>query len=226
MLEGPGATTRALPGLLLIILVVAALSALESQAEVGYHADCTTCHGRDSARPAGIPDAPRSSCAPCHADRSGAHAGFDLEGAPECESGCLACHDPHEGVGPSQLRASRTGAASMSLDPGSRRCTDCHEGHVATRPGSGTHPVGIRVRLGSAHGDEHAFVLPLADVALTASTSDDVIACTTCHDVHGSTNPFLLRWPKDEFVEACSTCHVERRPARRMSPVEAFLVDD
>jgi predicted CXXCH cytochrome family protein len=209
-----------------LALLWAALCGEVCLAETGYHTDCGTCHGKSSAALSKTAGDPGTSCTGCHTGRAKAHVAFhrtEVDGKP---GGCLACHDPHEGAAPHFLRAGGTPEDLVCLDPGSRVCIDCHEGHVGTQGSTGKHPVGVRLSRRAASAEEPPFVLPLADIASTEDASDDVIACTTCHNVHGSTHRYLLRWSGEDAVEGCSSCHTERVPARRTRPVEASLTGD
>ena len=191
-----------------------------------FHHKCSSCHS--GALPAaGSKAEVDDPCFACHTGEHGqagaGHQALAARGSnAKARSSCLVCHDPHAGTGPAMLaRPSATGLAS--LDPGSRRCVDCHEGHMGARPGSGKHPIGIMVRQLASRDSEPVFHLPLTDVAGTEDPNDDVITCTTCHDVHASKHRYLLRWSREDVVDGCTSCHSQRRPRERAKPVEASL---
>jgi hypothetical protein len=125
---------------------------------------------------------------------------------------CLTCHAAHPNGRPYQLLDAAKGGAKTGdnrQSPSTRLCLSCHGSLVDTRGSSrhySRHPVGIAVRDWVPLPSDR-FLLPLEDAAGTADPRDDVIACTTCHAVHAGSDMALLRWGKEQFREACGTCH-------------------
>jgi predicted CXXCH cytochrome family protein len=209
------------------------------RSEAEPHRDCSACHSGAATTADGKPGRPDASvCVSCHWDlvrrieavalassRSGQVGSGHVTLAPVsgervppggsvtlASLDCLSCHTPHPNENPHQLRVGdRSGDAEEAgeVDPISRSCLRCHGAFLQTRrQGSDytLHPIGVPVPSLRTHdgGPE----LPLTDGKLT---------CTTCHLVHGSPNPDLLRWSRDEFATACTSCHAAGG-ARESSP--------
>lgn len=127
---------------------------------------------------------------------------------------CMTCHAPHANGRAHQLREVDAAVAAVST-PGARvdattaYCLGCHVKFGETG-GFGNHytrhPVGLRVAA-SRREARPGLHLPLLDVRGTLETADDVIGCTTCHLTHASSNRYLLRWPPEQQIEACTSCH-------------------
>ncbi len=133
---------------------------------------------------------------------------------------CLTCHVPHSQGEPKHLRLdpnrAATGQTGKSFDRATRLCLSCHPiaaEFKASGRGYMRHPVGIPVRKAGRNLDDPQFP-PLVDVKGTPDPSDDVIGCTTCHHVHTSRNPFMLRWRVEELSAACLKCHPEVAPSK------------
>ncbi len=145
---------------------------------------------------------------------------------------CSTCHDPHDPVNPAGLRTvggtiALPADSRARLDRISRFCVSCHQDMLQFRDRNRKHfirhPVGLRPVVIPPPG-AGPFPLPLADVAGTRSTRDDVVACTTCHYVHSGPNPYLLRWDRAYEPTMCAFCHKEGRPMESMSPTQVAWV--
>ncbi len=176
---------------------------------------CTRCHGADEKKP----------ILSIHRTRHG------VAGQP----GCQACHgssrahvrhtdDPAMRPAPDFVFS---GVNKSSADMQSRTCLNCHAtGRRHHWPGS-AHP-GNDVTCASCHEIHQP-----QDKVLAKETQRDVcfachksqraeahylsthplaagrIACSDCHNAHGSTGPKLL--VKNTVNETCHTCHAEKR---------------
>jgi len=185
---------------------------------------CLDCHQDllEPAPPAGVLSDPDQVSPSRHLLPPWTTASPPLGGGSPAAVDCRSCHDPHAPGGGTRLRVKDAGAPGTAragteggtpadFDPVTRLCLGCHpqaaafderEGHF------GRHPVGVLPPV-EALDRIRALGLPLADVAGTDSPDDDVIACTTCHRVHASRNPFLLRWSETRSWIACGACHRE-----------------
>lgn len=186
----------------------------------GDHGECVSCHSTEGAGSREFRQA-FARCRDCHppaprpagtTDRLVAgHVAIAEEAASGAES-CSTCHAPHSGTSPGMLRTRDDGTQRFDGDPdaGSRLCLSCHAQHGRWRGGGAgayaRHPIGIPVPADSMVSGA-VVRLPLADVHGTEDPLDDVIACTTCHDVHDSRNADLLRWPQGESKAWCTACH-------------------
>ena len=223
---------------------------------------CVECHVIHPA----TPPRPATACVECHGDavdvhRRSVHAGM-MDG-PASDS-CTACH------GPADEHLATRGApgtiAPLEEVRASARCAECHEargGMVRWR--SSTHrragldclichevlaPRGSKARApqpelcATCHGAEVAeFSLPSHH-----PLDGEVLACTSCHDVHGgrasvfadrrlqrrceechpaTAGPFVYEHHADT-VDGCAACHVPHgSPNRRLlraSPVRVLCL--
>lgn len=118
-------------------------------------------------------------------------------------------------------------AASEALDTVSLLCMSCHDGTVALDSFGGAtgnqyisgnaligtdlrndHPVGVTGNYDQAvidHPGQYADKAVLG-LPLYVLNNADSVSCGTCHDVHGSPNPPLLRL-STAGGELCLTCH-------------------
>jgi DmsE family decaheme c-type cytochrome len=173
------------------------------------------------------------TCLTCHEDRNykgTRHALASLPKSPAATHGCESCH------GPGKAHAESGGEADKILNPtkvtpqrSSEVCATCHNrGEHAVWAGSqhDSRNVGC-VSCHSVHAPKGPRQLKVAtQPQLCATCHKDKIAkldrsghmpvregkmqCTTCHNVHGSTNVRLLR-TGDSIGELCTSCHAEKR---------------
>jgi DmsE family decaheme c-type cytochrome len=173
-----------------------------------------------------------ATCLTCHEDQSykeTAHGRAFNERTPAANQGCESCHGPgkaHADSGdpalirrfttmtPSEASATCTtchNRASHALWDGSQHdqrnlgCTTCHSVHSPQGPSQ------IKARnqmqlCGTCHRNvvnrTHRFNhMPVREGALT---------CSSCHNVHGSTNIRLLR-AGTTIDESCTSCHADKR---------------
>ena len=106
---------------------------------------------------------------------------------------CLTCH---------QTNAAHDWGASAHAANGVR-CVDCHEVHQADDP---VRNVATQVEVcGKCHQAERADMWKPYRHPLR----EGKMACTSCHEPHGSTAPASL--VRASVVETCTTCHAEFR---------------
>lgn len=154
---------------------------------------CQTCHGRSEAHVAGgkgVGDASRP--APDTVFR--AKVGF----APATDAGTQAetCLNCHRG-GP------RTHWGGSQHASGDVPCSACHQVHVKSDPvlAKTTQPDVCF----ACHKGERAQTHRISSHPLAAGR----MACTDCHNPHGTTGPKLLA--RDSVNDTCYGCHAEKR---------------
>ena len=113
--------------------------------------------------------------------------------APEQEKACLACHRDGQ-------RSHWEGSQHESRDIA---CSACHSVHVKSDPVL-TKVTQPEVCF-ACHKTQRAQTHRLSTHPLDAGK----MACSDCHNPHGSTGPKLL--VKDSVNETCYTCHAEKR---------------
>ncbi len=173
-----------------------------------------------------------ATCLTCHesqAYKRTAHGRAFNERTPAARQGCESCHGPgqkHAESGdpalirrfstltPSEVSDTCTSChdrASHALWEGSQHnqrnntCTTCHSVHSA----KGEPQLGARSQAalcGTCHRNitskQHRFNhMPVREGAMT---------CSSCHNVHGSTNVKLLR-AGTTVDESCTSCHADKR---------------
>jgi DmsE family decaheme c-type cytochrome len=173
-----------------------------------------------------------STCLTCHSDQSykGTKHGHAFnERTPAAGQGCESCHGPGqkhaESGDPSLIRSFKTmtpsqasdtcttchNRASHALWDGSQHdqrnisCTTCHTVHspkgepqLAARNQTTLCATCHRNVTNKQHRFNH---MPVREGALT---------CSSCHNVHGSTNVKLLRTGTN-IDESCTSCHADKR---------------
>ena len=184
------------------------------------------------ATPAATADyAGEDTCLGCHEDQKykGRHARAFTARTPAATHGCESCHGPgkaHAESGDANLIRRFTAAnraeasasctschtrASHALWDGSQHdqrnlgCTTCHSVHSP----KGEPQLTARNQMelcSSCHRNvtnrQHRFShMPVREGAMT---------CTSCHNVHGSTNVRLLR-AGTTIDESCTSCHADKR---------------
>ena len=172
------------------------------------------------------------TCLGCHEDQSykgTAHGLTFKERTPAANRGCESCHGPGrahaESGDPALIRTFSTmtaaeasdtcttchNRASHALWDGSQHdqrnisCVTCHSVHAPAGPGQ----LKARTQMqlcSSCHRNvtsrQHRFShMPVREGAMT---------CSSCHNVHGSTNVKLLR-AGTTVDESCTSCHADKR---------------
>ncbi len=178
---------------------------------------CFTCHN-PHANPhhAFLRETPDQLCGHCHADQAQSLAGVhdftsipdarNMKGLTPTETGkCGTCHAVHGAAGPVLWAAARIDDPTPDA-----LCLNCHlaedlPAHVQAT--SLRHPSGKGLDLSALPKDHW----PLYDEQAHAS-SEGVLACSTCHDVHGDSTqvPGLLRHPASAGGNGwCLDCHTD-----------------
>jgi DmsE family decaheme c-type cytochrome len=193
------------------------------QAALAKDAVCTTCHNSASGHAPAVYDSRHGvkgddrtpGCQSCHGE-SDAHVKDPANVSPtvvfnakskhvssvaDRNGSCLACHQKN--VLP---RANWAGSAHETRG---LACTDCHNTHAADQK--------VMSRLTQAevcyacHKTQRAETRYLSKhpLAVTGIGDPPKMACSDCHNPHGSTGPSLLI--KNTVNETCYTCHAEKR---------------
>ena len=154
---------------------------------------CTSCHGASTQHVAGGPG-------PGKASRPAPDVSFKAHGsvyapssAVDQEKACLACHRDGQ-------RSHWEGSQHESRDIA---CASCHRIHVKSDPvlAKATQPEVCF----ACHKTQRAQTHRLSTHPLDAGQ----MACSDCHNPHGSTGPKLL--VKASVNETCYSCHAEKR---------------
>jgi len=149
---------------------------------------CQSCHGASKSHidnPAGVSPRPVTDV-PMGPKVSGA-------AADKQQQVCLSCHKGGQRI---HWGGSQHEAAGVA-------CTSCHTTH--------THQDKVMAKKTqtevcfACHKSERAQAHRLSTHPLAAGK----MACSDCHNPHGSTGPKLMR--KDSVNETCTTCHADRR---------------
>jgi DmsE family decaheme c-type cytochrome len=173
-----------------------------------------------------------STCLTCHDDRAykgTAHGLTFHERTPASNRGCESCHGPAKAHADSgdpdlirsfrEMRADETSAtctschnrASHALWDGSQHdqrnisCINCHSVHAPAGPSQIKASTQMAL-CSSCHRNvtnrQHRFShMPVREGQMT---------CSSCHNVHGSTNVRLLR-AGTTIDESCTSCHADKR---------------
>jgi DmsE family decaheme c-type cytochrome len=195
-----------------------------SAARLAKDAVCTRCHDESESKPIlsiyqtrhGVTaDAATPSCQGCHGESKN-HLGGNIDGKgrpkpdvvfgakkttagytpnepQEQSEACLACHKDGK----------RTHWAGSQHESHDMTCANCHSLHKPQDPllSKATQP---EVCFG-CHKTQRAQTHRISTHPLDAGK----MACSDCHNPHGSTGPKLL--VKNSVNETCYTCHAEKR---------------
>jgi DmsE family decaheme c-type cytochrome len=200
-----------------------AYAAQDAAAALAKDAACTVCHNASTGHATAIyesrhgnkADSRTPSCQSCHGP-SDQHMSDPANAAPtvvfgarskhlspaaDRNSSCLACH------GKSVLP--RTNWAGSMHESQGLACTSCHNIHAADQRVL-SKATQSEVCF-TCHKTQRAQVRHLSGhpLATTGIGSPPKMACSDCHDPHGSTGPKLL--VKNTVNETCFTCHAEKR---------------
>jgi len=194
-----------------------------AQTAAEKEAACLGCHGATASKPAisvhqtphgNRADARTPACQDCHG-ASNSHT-KDASIAPDVvfnakskhvsspdarSAACMACHESKVLV-----RANWSGSQHQTRGVA---CSDCHNVHAPEQKvmNKATQADVCFV----CHKDQRAQTRrvsthPLAAIGLASAAK---MACSDCHNPHGSTGPKLL--VKNSVNETCFTCHAEKR---------------
>lgn len=153
----------------------------------GRNIGCVGCHGdsRDhSENPQGLKDRPK-------VDRS--FLKNSATPVAERNAACLGCHE-----GGNRMHWASSQHASADL-----ACTSCHKVHTQHDK------VRDKTTQGEVCFDCHKQQRSESMRASHHPLKEGKMACSNCHNPHGSTGPKLLA--KNTVVETCYTCHAEKR---------------
>jgi DmsE family decaheme c-type cytochrome len=148
---------------------------------------CTSCHGESDKhinKPEGVKERPKPDVV------------FKGKGKSESVSinqSCLSCHEAGK----------RTHWAGSKHESQNLACSNCHSVHTPHDKvlGKATQPEVCF----SCHKTERAQTHRISTHPLAAGK----MACTDCHNPHGSTGPKLLA--KESVNDTCYSCHAEKR---------------
>ena len=180
---------------------------------------CTTCHDENENKPilsiyqtahGNKADSRTPSCQSCHgesekhlssknnppdvifgAKTSGA---FTPNASKDQNTSCLTCHDKD------QSRTHWQGGAHQAADLACTSCHVVHNAHDKVRDKITQKDVCF-----TCHTDQKSQVNKFSHHPIP----EGKIACTDCHNPHGSAGPKLL--VKNTVTETCYTCHAEKR---------------
>jgi DmsE family decaheme c-type cytochrome len=211
-------------GLSLLVPVSSALAASPKPAandkDIVLQGDamCTKCHdeadGPDllaigKTRHGTLKDSRTPSCVSCHGD-SDPHRNYKGSGKPprpdytfgktsttpaeERSNACLGCH---------QKDAKRSHWAGSAHDTNEVSCNVCHKVHVA-KDAVRDKQTQTEVCF-TCHKEQRSQV----NKPSHHPVMEGKVACSDCHNVHGSTGPKLMK--RDSVNDTCYTCHMEKR---------------
>lgn len=148
---------------------------------------CQTCHGASDAHvknPAGTAIRPAVDIT----------FGAKSKTSPQAQNeACVGCHQ-------SGKRIHWAGSAHQSRDVA---CTSCHDVH--------THSDKVMTKTTQSevcftcHKEQRALI----DRPSRHPVKEGKVACSDCHNPHGSAGPSLM--VRDNVVDTCYTCHMEKR---------------
>jgi DmsE family decaheme c-type cytochrome len=193
------------------------------QAALAKDATCTVCHNASTGHVAAVyesrhgnkSDTRTPTCQSCHG-ASDAHVADPVGAAPTVVFGakskhrstavdrngsCLTCH--------ASAVLPRTNWVGSQHETRGVSCTDCHNIHA---PDQKVMNKATQAEVCfSCHKTQRAEIRHLSahPLATTGRGSPPKMACSDCHNPHGSTGPTLLR--QNSVNETCFTCHAEKR---------------
>ncbi len=182
-------------------------------------ARCTSCHDEGDSpevlrigktRHGITGDARTPTCTSCHGDsyahERDADAGLKKPAKPDVtfsskskntarqkDNACMACH-----LGGNQINWEGSQHASADV-----ACTSCHRVHTQHDT------VRDKLRQGEVCFSCHKDIRAQVHMSSTHPILAGKVACSDCHNPHGSSGPKLLR--ENTVNETCYTCHAEKR---------------
>ncbi len=217
---------RVLPLCVFIVGLVGFAPAMAQQAAQALEADkvCTICHNENWRTPVlsiyqtrhGVrADARAPGCQNCHGE-SDAHRKDPVGTSPEVVFGANSKHlSPAEARNTSCLNCHesrilpRTNWSGSEHETRGVACTSCHDLHTPDMKVL-SKATQAAVCFG-CHKTQRAQTHRISThpLAVTSIGSAPKMACSDCHNPHGSTGPKLL--VKNSVNETCYTCHAEKR---------------
>ena len=187
-------------------------AASEGQTYVG-ETKCLECHSEQLKGYEGSPHhrvadsrtpAAKQGCESCHgpgskhADDPGAFSVKNPNKLPpdEVSATCTTCHN----------RGEHAFWDGSQHDSRKLTCTTCHSVHDYKSAGKQLKETTQAAVCASCHRDKIAKL----DRSGHMPVREGKLECTTCHNVHGTTNVRLLR-KGDSISETCTSCHAEKR---------------
>ncbi len=149
---------------------------------------------------------------------------------PEATKGCESCHGPGSKHIEDPVSVKPLSFKTMTADQATAACTTCHsKGEHALWDGSKHDARGVTcTTCHSVHNpvSEKGQLKKETQIQLCATCHRDKASkvdrsghmpvregkmqCSTCHNIHGSTNEKLLR-KGDSVTESCVSCHADKR---------------
>jgi len=205
-----------------LVVSAGAYQTADGKAALAKDATCTTCHDASTGHMAAVyqsrhgnkADSRTPGCQSCHG-QSDAHLKdpseapnvvFDVKSkhrspAAERNTACLTCHGKN--VLP------RNNWAGSQHESQGISCTDCHS---SSTPDQKVQSKATQAEVCyRCHKTQRAEIRHISahPLATTGTGAPPKMACSDCHNPHGSTGPTLLI--KKSVNETCYTCHAEKR---------------
>jgi DmsE family decaheme c-type cytochrome len=150
--------------------------------------------------------------------------------SPAAKQGCETCHGPGSKHAEDPTSAKPLSFKTMTADETNATCTSCHSrgehalwdgsqhesrGVACTTCHSVHNPVSAKGQLKKASQMEvcascHRDKVSKVDRSGHMPVREGKLECSTCHNIHGSTNVKLLR-KGDSVAETCTACHADKR---------------
>lgn len=150
--------------------------------------------------------------------------------SPAAKQGCEGCHGPGSKHIEDPVSVKPLSFKTMTADEASATCTTCHtrgehalwdgsqhesRGVACTTCHSVHTPLSLKGQLKKATQMEvcascHRDKVSKVDRSGHMPVREGKLDCSTCHNIHGSTNVKLLR-KGDSVADACTACHADKR---------------
>jgi len=183
-------------------IMTAMMLMLVSGGALAESAKCLSCHDKSEAMLSFFHDANGVQCTDCHGPstehmdhpRTSPTVVFADDGDGDALNGkCLACHN---NSGRIHWQSGAHGDANVA-------CVACHDVHV--HKDKVLDPESQVQVCTTCHKD----VLAQLNFPTHHPVNEGKVACSSCHNPHGSTSDSLL--VKSNVVDTCTTCHAEKR---------------